>query len=96
MDGKEKGVKVEQDHISALYHSSHSCGKQAVGSMVLLPDVVAGPGLRGAVGAQAVRIECWGILEGKWPADVACLWLCSVALAWYGLKWTHSSASPSS
>ena len=54
MDGKEKGVKVEQDHISALYHSSHSRGKQAVGSMVLLPDVVTGPGLRGAVGAQAV------------------------------------------
>ena len=61
----------EQGHISALCHLSHSQGKPAVGSMVLPPEVVAGPGLRGAVGAglrgavgvQPVRVEGWKRLE---------------------------------
>ncbi len=64
-------MKVEQGHISALCHLSHSQGKPAVGSMALPPEVVAGPGVRGAVGAglrgaegvQPVRIEGWKRLE---------------------------------
>ena len=47
----------EQGHISALCHLSHSRGKPAVGSMVLPPEVVAGPGLRGAVGVHPVWME---------------------------------------
>ena len=38
-------MKVEQGHISALCHHSHSRGKPAVGSMAFSPVVVAGPGL---------------------------------------------------
>ena len=61
--GEEDGVKVEQGHISALCHPSHSQGKPAAGSMALPPEVVAGPGLRGAVKVQPVRIEGWKRLE---------------------------------
>ena len=56
-------VCVKQGHINAPYHPSHSQGKLAVGSMALPTEVVAGPGLRGAVGAQSVQFECWERLE---------------------------------
>ena len=63
----------EQGHISALCHLSHSRGKPAVGSMVLPLEVVAGPGLRGAVGVQPVRLEGWKRLESPFFGPVKSL-----------------------
>ena len=60
---EEDGEKVEQGHISALCHLSHSRGKPAVGSMALSPEVVAGPGLRGVAGVLPVWTEGWKRLE---------------------------------
>ena len=61
---EEDGVKVNRvTSVQAPCHLSHSRGKQAVGSMALSPEVVAGPGLRGAVGVQPVRLEGWKRLE---------------------------------